>query len=463
MRKPFLTLLFFLGKLGFSMLLVYLAYYLPGDQKTTLSMMDYMVDLETGRLVAGIFVVVILSYYLWKLIRYLVRLPAKTRQYLETQRLLRSKEEAWNAFIALASGEVKLAYEKAEYAHTQNTTNILAKVIAAQAMLKQPDLTDQGFEKVEGKFQELLKDSETKFLGLQGLVFLKKNQQRWGEVHSLLKNALSHRPDSAWALNELLTLTIQEGNFDRAIEYVQLLKEKKIISPEKADFQQGTLLYLKAKRELSQPVDGVVPDFEAQLMQGLLSQKTATAEEYLTKSLKIAPSLTAATLLLSLIYVSTNRLSKAQSCLTKGYAAYPHVSYLEGVQKLFQWRSDKSTLMMEKYQFAEEMVESHPQDPSTHVILATVALEAKLWGQARLHLNFLKTKKPTQSYYRLLSELESSEPPYNKEKSKEVLKEGLSADADPQWVCHSCHTRNKDWRAVCHQCHGFDTFIPERV
>lgn len=467
MRKSMLTLLFFLGKLALSTVLIYFAYHLPGKQKTTLSIMDHMVDLETGRLVAGIFIVVILGHYLWKLLRYLAQLPARTKKYLETQRLLKSKQGAWNSYVALASGEVTSAYEMAERAYSQDSSNVLARIIAAQSLLKQSiakkqDPQDQDLQDVEIRFQALLREPQTRFLALQGLVHIKKSQQRWGEVYSLLKEALSYRPDSVWALNELLFLTIQDGNFDQASEYVQLLKDKKGLSREQAASQQGVLFYLKAKRELSQPIDGFDSDFENQLAQGLFQQKISMAEEYLVKALKNEPSLTAATLLLSLIYGSTNRFSKAQSCLLKGYAAFPCREYLEGVQRLFRLSSCKSTLSTEKYKFVEEMVASHPQDPSSHFILATVALEAKLWGQARLYLSFLKMKQPTQSYYRLLSELESSEPPYNAEKAKEILKEGLLADPDPAWFCQSCQTRHKSWRTLCSQCHGFDILTLEK-
>jgi len=436
MRKSFLTLLFFITKLAISTGLVYLAYWLPGKQKTTLTFVDYMVDIDTGRLAACIIIFIILAHYLFKLSKFLVHLPARTRAYLEERRLFKSKHNTWDSYIALSAGETQLAIDLAEQAYYQDPSNLFAKVISAQASLTKEDTQD-----AEVKFQGLLLSPSTRFLGLKGLIQLKQKQHRDGEVYSLLKDALSSRPQSIWTLNQLLAFVIREGDFEKASEIVGNLKDCKELTKEKALHQQGILHYLKAKRALTK---------------NMFEIDKEKAEDELYKALKLAPQLTAASLELAILYLQTNRFSKAQSCLMKGYAVFPHVDYLAVLKKVTLNKTQQPFTPMDRYQFAEEMVSSHPDLPQSHIILASLALEAHLWGQARFHLNLLGEQQRTQSYHRLLGELESKEPPVNAEKAAKILEEGMIAPADPQWVCKSCHSSQSHWAALCDHCHRFD-------
>lgn len=436
MRKSFLTLLFFITKLAISTILVYLAYRLPGNQKTTLTFVDYMVDIETGRLAACLIIIVILAHYLFKFSKFLIHLPARVRVYIEERRLFKSKHNTWDSYLALASGEGQLAIDLAEQAAYQDPSNLLAKVISAQASLHNHDA-----EGAESKFQALLLSSSTRFVGLKGLIQLKQKQHRDGEVYSLLKDALTCRPYSVWALNQMLAYVIREEDFDKAGEIVAKLKDCKELTKEKALHQQGILHYLKAKKAL------------AANMYELNKDK---AEDELLKALKLSPQLMAATFDLATLYLQSNRFSKAQSCLMKGYAIFPHVDYLLVLKKMTMNKTQQPFTSMDRYQFAEELVSSHPEIPQTHIILATLALEAHLWGQARFHLNLLGQKQRTQSYFRLLGELESKEAPIHAEKAAKILEEGMRAAADPQWVCKSCQSSQPHWSALCEHCHQFD-------
>lgn len=436
MRKSFLTLVFFLTKLAISTGLVYLAYWIPGKQKTTLSFVDYMVDIETGRLAACVIIIVILGHYLFKFARFLINLPERTRAYLEERRLSRSKTNAWDSYVALAAGETGVAIDLAEQAYYQDPFNLFAKVVSAQASLQNHD--EQG---AEIKFQGLLTSPSTRFFGLQGLIQLKQKQHRDGEVYSLLKDALSVRPKSIWTLNQLLAFVIREGDFDKATEIINKLRDCKELSKERALQQQGVLHYLKAKQALTKNM------FE-------IDREKAESELYM--ALKLAPQLTAASLDLALLYAQTNRFSKAQSCLMKGYAIFPHVDYLLVLKKLTVNKAQQPFTPMDRYQFAEEMVSSHSELPQSHIILASLALDAQLWGQARFHLNLLGEKQRTQSYYRLLGELESKESPMNVERATKALEEGMNAPIDPQWVCHTCHSSQNHWTVLCNHCHTFD-------
>lgn len=443
MKKPFLTLLFFLTKIGISAILVYLAYILPGKQETSLRFIDYVIDVKTGLLAASAIVIVILIHYLMRLASWLVVLPARVRAYLALRRLEKSKENVLESFVAMAAGEFNLATNLSGRAQYLDPTNIFAPVFFAQASFMKGD-----YEEAERRFNDLLKTPQTRFLGLRGLISLRQKQHRFLEVKGLLEDLLRDRPQSPWALNQLFAMMIQQGNFDKATELVGRLKSAQGLTAEKAARHRAILCWLKAKQALIQGDD-------------------EGAETLLLQTLKMEPTLTAATFSLSRLYVQLGKLTKAQRWLIKGYASNPLGDYMEVIEELMG-----SEGHLETYQFAEDLTSSHPQSPETHTILATLAIKARLWGQARLHLNLLGENRPSKAYFQLMADLEASEPfsgvhaggssgssyiPPN------YLADMLYAPPDPLWVCQECRYSLKTWEAICPSCNGFDTLILESV
>ena len=430
MKKSLLTLLFFLTKLAISAVLVYLAYIIPGKQETSLRFIDYVIDVKTGLLAASAIVIIILTHYLMKFGSWLSVLPGRIRAYLAQRRFEKSKENVLESFVAMASGEYKLAINLSGRAQYLDPTNQFAPIFFAQASFMKGD-----YKEAEKQFQELLKAPQTRFLGLRGLISLRQKQNRPLEVQGFLEDILKDRPNSPWALNQLFTIMIQQGSIDKAEKLVLQLKSSQALTPEKASRQRAILSWLKAKPALE------ARDFDQ-------------AESLLIQSLKLAPTLTAATLALARLYKKKEKFSKAQKWLIRGYEAQPEGDYLEAIEELM---ADKSPL--ERYQFTEDLTSPHYQSPESHIILASLALKAQLWGQARFHLNLLKDQRPTRTYYQLKTLLEEAEPGYQKREGQNSLTEILHAPHDLKWSCQDCHYSTKTWEAICSSCSGFDTLV----
>src|SRR3990167_8521078 len=162
-NKSFLALVFFLLKLAISAGLVYLAYIIPGQRETSLQFINYAIDMKTGLLAAGILLSILLIYYTIKLSRWLVKLPDRTKLYLTERRLQKSKENTLESLVALASGEIDLSINLAECAQSQDPSNIYATIFSAQGSLLQGNTWE-----AEHKYQQLLNQPLTRFLGLRG-------------------------------------------------------------------------------------------------------------------------------------------------------------------------------------------------------------------------------------------------------------------------------------------------------
>lgn len=434
MKKSLLTLLFFLTKLAISALLVYLAYIIPGKQETSLRFVDYVIDVKTGLLAASAIVLIILTHYLMKFGSWLSVLPSRIRAYLAQRRLEKAKENVLESFVAMASGEYDLATNLSGRAQYMDPSNQFAPIFFAQASFMKGD-----YKEAERQFQDLLKIPQTRFLGLRGLISLRQKQNRLLEVQGFLEDILKDRPNSPWALNQLFTLTIQQGALDKAGELVLQLKSSKTLTSDKASRHRAILCWLKAKKALEEK------NFDQ-------------AESLLIQSLKLEPLLTSASLALARLYKKLGKPSKAQKCLIKGYEARPDTDYLAAIEEIMV---EKSSL--ECYQFAEDLISTHDQSPESYFILASLALRAQLWGQVRFHLNLLKEKRPTRSYYELKEKLDQVEPGHQHDEGNNHLTEMLHATQDPKWICQDCHHSVKSWEAICPSCSGFDTLVRETL
>ncbi|WP_032113006.1 hypothetical protein [Candidatus Paracaedibacter symbiosus] len=92
----------------------------------------------------------------------------------------------------------------------------------------------------------------------------------------------------------------------------------------------------------------------------------------------------------------------------------------------------------------------------TYWLLAKLALDASLWGRARLHLSALKQIQPTHAYFELLAELEKREHPGKMDILESLYNQAALASRDPVWICQDCHVVVPKWHAFCPSCQAFD-------
>lgn len=430
MKQTFLTLIFFLTKLAVSAILVYLAYVIPGSEETSLRFFDYVIDIKTGLLAASAILLVIGTHYFLKLCSWLTTLPGKIRAYWTKRRLEKAKHNILESFIAMASGEYSLAKDLSGKAAYLDPDNIFGNIFFAQSSFMKGDYQD-----AEKQFIHLMHSPETRFLGLRGIISLRQKQHRLIEVKSYLEEILKERPNSPWALNQLFSLVTQEGLLDKAEELALQLKATKSISTENANRRQAIIYWLKTKKSLE-------------------NKNMDLAETYLLQSLKLDPTLSAASIALAKIYSWRDKNNKARRCLQKGYEALPSRDYQSAIDEVM-----RNTSSLEQYKYAQEITSYQPDSIDSAFLLAHYALKAHLWGQCEDHLEFLKKHQPTRSYFKLLSELHTLEP--GKTPSPEDISQMLNAPPDPYWACQECPHTTKTWEALCPVCHGFDSL--ERI
>lgn len=426
MKRAWLSLLFLILKLAFAAILVGVAYYAPGQSDTQVKFVDYIVDIKTGALAAGAVAAILLTVYILRFFAWVKKLPAKLKQQLAERRIQRAKDCLLESYTAMSSGELDTALSQATKAKSLDNTGIFHDIFEAQTLFMTGDL-----DRAEIKFGALRSKAGSRFLGIRGLISVRKKQNRTEDLRILLIEALKDRPNSTWALQELLDFNLKALEFDKAKTVIEQLRITGALTKGQSNRYFAITAYLQA-------------------LQSKQSGDNPNCESHLSQALKFDKSLTAASIELAKLYITMNARSKALKTLERGYESNPDFAYIPILSKFLQ---DESPV--DQYRLTEEIVSSHPDHRCTHIILTRLAIQAKLWGQAKLHLSIIKDS-PTQLTHELLADLEKSEHPNHSNEVEKHLHNAAHAAPEGIWLCQNCHTQHISWSVFCPSCQGFD-------
>ena len=121
----------------------------------------------------------------------------------------------------------------------------------------------------------------------------------------------------------------------------------------------------------------------------------------------------------------------------------------------------RDSLSFERLKRLGQLTAKRPDHPESHLVLARAALAARLWGEARRHLEAAAGPgglegAPGDTVCRLMAELEEQENG-DSALARAWLTRSAGAPKDPAWVCASCGAVSPAWSARCGACESFDT------
>ena len=162
---------------------------------------------------------------------------------------------------------------------------------------------------------------------------------------------------------------------------------------------------------------------------------------------RLAPGLTPASVMLAELLIEAGQGRKAASVMEAAWTAGAHPDlarlYLE---------ARPADERIERLKRLGKLVESRPADSESHLALARAALDAKLWGETRRHLNAAAGPggldgSPSEAVCRLMAELEEAERD-DAQAGRAWLARAAGAPRDRGWVCHSCGAVAEAWNSA---------------
>ncbi len=385
------------------------------------------VTTDTPILILGVLVLVVVSVLAVLLLQWIWRGPRRIRLALGDRR----KEKGWQALtsglVAVAAGDAPGARSHAKRADRLLDRPPLTLLLTAQAAQLDGDENE-----ADKRFRAMLERPETEFLGLRGLMAaaLRKGDHEAAAGYARKAHAL--RPDAAWAAEAVFELQTRAGDWTAARQTLKSARDRKVVEAAPGRRRHAVLLVEEAVRTHE----------EGRREEALKLARTAHGE---------APDLVPAGCILARLLIDSGKGTQAVRVVEKTWKMAPHPDladlYIEA------WGDDGAN----RYRRMERLLNLNEDDREAHVAAARVAMESKLTGEIRRHLNAIGTTGLVPREIRLWVDLETSE-----ENAGEAAKwqaSMIEASPDRTWQCSGCGHITRTWHAVCEGCGRFDSMV----
>ena len=240
------------------------------------------------------------------------------------------------------------------------------------------------------------------------------------------------RPNTPWVLTTLLELQTRAADWPGALSTLRIVRKQKVLDSDICNIREAGILLEQARLAGSSG--------DSNLTSRLAESAYNTKKDFV-----------AAIIFLASHYLSIAQHTKAEKIILQAWNKSPHPSLAKYFNEACAGKDGTSRAKQLK-----KLAERNRNHPESLLILASVALEAKLWGSARSHLEATLKVRPTVEIYRRLAYLE--EVGYDDSKAaRKWLLAASEAEADPTWTCKECGISAQEWTIICSFCGTIDT------
>jgi HemY protein len=413
----------------------------PG--RVTMVWLGWRVDLPFALLLLAVLILAGLLWALFWVLGRLIGAPGRMARSRRDQQKLQGYRVLTDGLVALAAGDAKAADKarrQAELLFSKSRLELppLARLLAAQAALLRGD--EAG---ARSEFSAMLESPETEFLGLRGLIVQALKAGDDTTALALTERAQRLKPGTVWVLQSQLALETRAGEWRAAAATLKEAIKRGAVTADQGRHYNATLLVAHSRQAAGQ---GQVRD----------------ALSYAAQAQALEPGFAPVAIHYAQRLAEGDKLAKGLGVLEQAWQKDAHPALAAAYSRLLD--AETPTARLKRF---ERLAELRPNEAEGHLGAARVAIEARLWGEARRHLDRAGADGPGPWPKRLcllMAELEQSERA-DTAAAHLWLDRAQRAPEEPVWVCTACGAEGTVWEPLCPTCHGFDTLgwrVPDR-
>ena len=364
---------------------------------------DITFEAATPVVVLGLLLAFVVLYVVFRLLGAMVRLPRTLRAKSALRRRQAGDAATTRALLALAAGETGDARREASRAR-----RLLGDTPATLLLAAAAGRIAGRIDESESAFRALADRKDAAFLGLRGLLLQAVEREDWAEAAALARQAETVQPGAAWLRRERERLAVRAGNWAAALELAD------------GDAPKAALAAAAA-------------DAETDAGQAMRLAKLAWQDD---------PSLAPAALAYARRLRAAGRESRALATIRQSWSIAPHPD-------LAEFALAPVDTPLERMPAAQKLTQANPEHAESRLLLARIALQAGLIGEARRHVEAARGAGLNQRrLWLLLAEIDEADGG----DQREALRHAASADPDPVWRCTACRTVCAEWHPSCPNC-----------
>ncbi len=396
-----------------------------GGTEYTLGPLQSVIGL--GLLVLGVWLFFKLLSLLVATLKFLNGDETALSRYFDRSREQRGYQALADGLMALASGEGRIALNKATKAEKLLNKPELTNLLVAQAAELNGDT-----KKASETYKKLVTNNSTRFVGVRGIMKQKLAEGDDETARKLAEKALAIKPRHQETQDILLGLQTKAQDWAGARSTLT------------AKLKAGHL-----PRDVFKRRDAVLALSEAKDI--LDEDATLEQQEHAIEANRLSPDLVPAAAMATRAYIAKGKPRAATKILKKAWEVQPHPDLAHAFAEIVPDETPS-----ERIKRFTALTRIHPQHQETRLILAELNIVAEDFPEARRALGDVVEKQADARAYTLMAAIERGEG------SSDAVVQGwlakaLNAPRGPQWVCDNCHDIQAEWAPVCQNCHSFDT------
>jgi HemY protein len=373
---------------------------------------EFTIETSTPFAILALVALVAAILVLLRILGAVMRIPSASASWRRRHRIALGEKAVTRVLLALAAGEQGAARKEARRAR-----DLLGESPQTLLLVAEASRLSGRDDEAEAAFRVLAKRKDASFLGLRGLLRQAIDRRDWSEALLIAKQAEAAHPGTVWLRQQRAELALQTDNWSEALELIG------------RDARRPAYYVAAADAEPDQ------------------TRALSFARQAWKQDPKFAPA--------TLAYAGRLRASgnekRAQSCVADAWKLAPHPDLANFALAL---ESDP----LARARAAKRLVANNPLHIESQILLAQVALDAGLTGEARHQIEAAESEGLHQRRLcLLLAEIEEQErgnTEAGRLAQRDALRRAATADPDPHWQCTNCHSDHPTWQVKCGSCGG---------
>lgn len=377
--------------------------------------------------IVGLWLVFKIVSFVVAVLRFLAGDETAISRYFDRNRERKGYQALSEGFLALASGEGKVAMARAQRAERYLAKPELTTLLMAQSAEAAGDT-----KRAAEAYKRLLADEKTRFVGVRGLLKQKLTEGDTDMALKLAEKAFAMKPRHADTQDILLKLQAEKADWKGARRTLG------------AKLKAGAL-----PRDVYRRRDAVLALQEAKTV--IDDDASIEAREAAIEANRLSPDLIPAAAMAGRSLAAKGDAKGATRVLKKAWSVEPHPDLAAAFAEIAP--DETPAARLKRFKVLTDIRPGHEQ---TRLLLAELCVAAEDFPAARRALGDIVTVHPTQRSLAIMAAIARGE---GEEESvvRGWLTRALTAPLGPQWCCDKCQSIHAQWHPICDNCGGFDT------